>query len=209
MTAGQFLLFIATGTVAAAAPGPNILYTLSQSVRYGSAATLPMVIGLGGASAVYGLASILGAGSLLLAAPEVVTAARWLAAAYFLQLGAKQWRTASSGLEIEEAAGAVPKRTLLRSFVVGLSNPKVMLYYMVLIPQFVNPETSIAVQLTFLVALQVLIKVAVLLAYTVLARPLRRWLRGEGRARLMNRSVGAMLIVAAVLLVAPRLVSAV
>jgi len=171
-------------------------------VRYGSAATVPMVIGLGGASAVYGLASILGAGSLLHAAPEIITVARWLAAAYFLYLGVKQWRTLSSGLEVEESDAAVPRRTALRSFIVGLSNPKVMLYYMVLIPQFVNPETSIAVQLTFLVALQVLIKVLVLLAYTLLARPLRRWLRVDGRARLMNRSVGAMLVTAAVLLVA-------
>jgi threonine/homoserine/homoserine lactone efflux protein len=187
-------LFLLTGLIAAAAPGPSIAFTVSQSIRYGAMSAFPSVMGLMSASILYGAGTLMGAGALLVLVPEISIAARSVGAAYLAFLGFRQLTTEAVGL-VEGSAEA-----RINGLIIGLSNPKIMLFYLMFIPQFVDPTRPAVFQITVLVLSQYVVKASVLVFYAAMANSVRSWLGTKGRVNLMNKVTGVILICVAILL---------
>jgi threonine/homoserine/homoserine lactone efflux protein len=183
-------LFLLTGLIAAAAPGPSIAFTVSQSIRYGAMSAFPSVMGLMSASILYGAGTLMGAGALLV-----------VGAAYLAFLGFRQLTTEAVGL-VEGSAEArdTVRRTYINGLIIGLSNPKIMLFYLMFIPQFVDPTRPAVFQITVLVLSQYVVKASVLVFYAAMANSVRSWLGTKGRVNLMNKVTGVILICVAILL---------
>ena len=122
-------------------PGPNMAYCLSRALCQGRLAGLISLGGVLAAHGVYALATALGLTALLLNAPLVFDAIRFVGAAYLLWLAWKMLRPAAGvGLHLRGAKPVTMAAMFCMGFVTNLLNPKTLLFYMALFPQFLKPE---------------------------------------------------------------------
>lgn len=122
-------------------PGPNMAYCLSRALCQGRLAGLVSLCGVLTAHGVYALATALGLTALLLTAPAVFDAIRFAGAAYLLWLAWKMLRPAMAiKLHLHNTKPVTVTAMFCMGFVINLLNPKTMLFYVALFPQFLKPE---------------------------------------------------------------------
>ena len=122
-------------------PGPNMAYCLSRALCQGRLAGLISLGGVLTAHGVYALSTALGLSTLLLTAPAVFDAVRFAGAAYLLWLAWKMLRPAIAvKLHLQNAKPVTMGAMFCMGFVVNLFNPKTLLFYVALFPQFLKPE---------------------------------------------------------------------
>jgi threonine/homoserine/homoserine lactone efflux protein len=151
MASWDILLAFALATlVFAAFPGPALLYTAAQTLSRGRAGGLMAAIGIHLGCYAHVLAATLGLSAVFQHVPEAFLAVKFAGAAYLVWLGIGMIR--SKGL------GAMPtvrdksvRRALLESMAVELLNPKVAIFFIAFLPQFVDPAGSMPVWAQFLV----------------------------------------------------------
>jgi len=134
-------------------PGPDLLYTMSraggQGFRSGLAAALGNVLG----TLVITACVVLGLAALLAASAAAFEAIRWLGVAYLVYLGLRAFRNGTADTVADPRPHASFRRVLAEAFVIHTLNPKVVLFFLAFLPQFVTPTTAHApawVQLTIL-----------------------------------------------------------
>ncbi|MGN0834044.1 MAG: LysE family translocator [Kiritimatiellia bacterium] len=151
----RHVAFFLTALVLAAAPGPDILFVLVQSLthgwRAGSLVTLGLCTGIG----LHVTLAAFGVAAVLSRHPRWFTAVTWCGAAYLVWLGVGAWKSASSVAFAGAAEAALsPLRLYLRGIVMNALNPKVMLFFLALMPRFVVPERGrVALQFLMLGAI--------------------------------------------------------
>lgn len=197
MTAGTWTLFLAVAAAAVLSPGPAMLAILGQALRHGSLATLPVVAGNAVGVVLLMAASVLGLAVLLAAVPHGLSALRWIGAAYLAWLGLKALRTPHA-----DNTDAAPARVagVGRGVLIALSNPKAILFFGAVLPQFMDPDRPALPQFVLLavtfVTLELLATGAVALGAHALAPALRR----PAVARRVNQAGGTVMLAAAALL---------
>ncbi|HLZ65935.1 MAG TPA: LysE family translocator [Aliidongia sp.] len=189
-------LFAVTELVLCLTPGPAVLTILSQALRHGPARALWSILGIIAGNTLYFILSATSLGALLLASYELFFAIKWLGAAYLLWLGLRTFFDRGSALAVEVAPAARGRAASLftHAFVVQVANPKALLFFTALLPQFVDPAGPIALQLGALALLSVIIEFAVQLFYALLAAQATRLALRPRFARLTNRVSGTFLI---------------
>jgi threonine/homoserine/homoserine lactone efflux protein len=144
MTLHTYLLFIAASIVLAIVPGPDMIYMLSRCIAQGRRAGVMAAIGFNLGGYVHLTAAVLGLSAILAASSVAFTAVRWVGAAYLIYLGIRAILGRSGPLVLER--GGTPTRndrTILRqAFLSDILNPKVAMFFLALIPQFVTPNSS-------------------------------------------------------------------
>ncbi len=200
MPLSTWLLYVAAVLVLTVTPGPSVLMCVSTSVNQG--ARKGLVVALGSTTAIVGIMvlSALGLGAALAASETLFAALKWLGVAYLAYLGlsallapAQEIGVAGSG-----ASQAPSQRRLwTQGFGVGASNPKALLFFGALFPQFITLDAPRLPQFLVLGATFVFFELFWLTVYTLLAARAKGWLQRPGRARLFNRSTGWVFLVAA------------
>jgi len=162
------LAFLATALVLGFTPGPDNLFVLMQSATQGRRAGLVVVLGLCTGIVVHTAAVALGLAALLAASPLAFTLMKAAGAAYLLYLAWGAWRAPAAALPGAEQAPAQALSALYRrGIVMNLSNPKVLLFFFALLPQFVAADRGpVALQLAVLGAVFIL---ATLIAFGSIA----------------------------------------
>lgn len=201
MTAETWALFLAVAAAAVLSPGPAMLAILGQALQRGGPATLPVVAGNAAGVVLLMAASVLGLAALLSAVPHGFSAPRWAGAAYLAWLGLEALRSpAAHGVGARDGAAPIPAAGLGRGVLIALSNPKAILFFGAVLPQFVDPAEPALPQLAVLLAtfagLELLVTGAVALGAHALAPALRR----PAAALRVNRAGGAVMLAAAALL---------
>jgi homoserine/homoserine lactone efflux protein len=189
-------LFAATELVLCLTPGPAVLTILGQALRHGSLRTLWAIFGIIAGNTLYFTLSATSLGALLLASYKLFFAIKWLGAAYLLWLGLRTFLDKSSSLAVEAAPLARGRAAGLftHAFVVQVANPKALLFFTALLPQFVDPAHPIVPQLAVLALLSVVIEFSVLFFYANVAAQATRLALGPRFARVTNRVAGTFLI---------------
>ncbi|AVO33956.1 LysE family translocator [Ottowia oryzae] len=190
------LAFFSLAIVLALAPGPDNLFVLMISAAEGRRAGFAVVAGLMVGVMGHTLAVALGLAALFAASATAFTVLKLAGAAYLLYLAWGAWRApASLGAPGEPAqrAQAWP-RLVARGVVMNLTNPKVLLFFLALLPQFVKPDQgSVAGQIVALGALFIVAGSLVFGAIVLAAGALRERLARSARAqRLLNRSAAVV-----------------
>ena len=190
------LAFFSLAIVLALAPGPDNLFVLMISAAEGRRAGFAVVAGLMVGVMGHTLAVALGLAALFAASATAFTVLKLAGAAYLLYLAWGAWRApASLGAPGEPAqrAQALP-RLAARGLVMNLTNPKVLLFFLALLPQFVKPDQgSVAGQIVALGALFIVAGSLVFGAIVLAAGALRERLARSARAqRLLNRSAAVV-----------------
>jgi threonine/homoserine/homoserine lactone efflux protein len=205
MTFSSWLLYVVAVFILTVTPGPSVLMCIATSVNAGPRRAL--VAALGSTSAITGLMALsaLGLGSVLAASETLFGALKWLGAAYLAWLGVTLWRSQDASIgEGRVAAAGSHRRTYARGFMVGASNPKALLFFGALFPQFIDPAAPQGPQFLILGTTFVCFELGWLTVYALTAARARRWLQQPRRGRQFNRAAGTVFLVAAGLLATSR-----
>lgn len=132
--------FAALAFFMALSPGPNLLYLASRSVCQGALAGLASLAGVCTAMLCYVVATAFGLSALIAAVPVAYEMVRFAGAAYLLWLAASTLRTPSVPPDITPLLSEPCSLLFRRGFTICLLNPKIVLMYGSLLPQFVRPE---------------------------------------------------------------------
>jgi RhtB (resistance to homoserine/threonine) family protein len=146
--AHQLLLFIAAGWLLNLTPGPDVLYIVTNSLRSGAKAGTVAGLGITAGCFVHVVAAALGVGALLAASATAFAALKWLGAAYLLWVGFKLLlaRQPAQEQDLAALAQSQPPVTLRAVFLGGfwtnVLNPKVAIFFLAFVPQFIAPDTG-------------------------------------------------------------------
>ena len=142
----QLLMFIAAGWLLNLTPGPDVLYIVTNALRSGVRAGVVAALGIVSGCFVHVFAAALGVGALLATSAAAFTALKWIGAAYLMWIGVKLLfaKGGSSIVPGDAAHTKVPAdfvRIYLRGFLTNVLNPKVALFFLAFVPQFIAPGT--------------------------------------------------------------------
>jgi RhtB (resistance to homoserine/threonine) family protein len=146
----QLLLFVLAGWLLNLTPGPDVLYIVSNSLRGGRRAGVVAGLGITAGCFVHVFAAALGVGALLAASSLAFDVLKWLGAAYLFWIGARllfmpQPEAAVKELAEEAAAPEVLpnlRGVFVGGFLTNVLNPKVALFFLAFVPQFIAPDAS-------------------------------------------------------------------
>ena len=188
MTLETWWLFFGAIVLIASTPGPNVLYVTTRSIRFGMRASVVAMMGCLLALVLMLVGSVAGLSALLIALPAAFDALRYLGAAYLIWLGIQTWRARD---EPEDAAIAAPEASLVATFrggfLVGISNPKLLIFAAAFFPQFIAPSAPLAPQFGLLVATFLAVESFFYVTYALGGRRLATYLTRSEWQRRFNR----------------------
>jgi threonine/homoserine/homoserine lactone efflux protein len=139
-------LFMAAVFVLNATPGVDLLLTVTRTLRGGLRAGMAAALGICAGCALHALAAAFGLAALLAVSATAFVLVSWAGAAYLLWLAVGLWREAATGRASGAAPASAPQRGLGADFRAGLLtnllNPKVVLFFLAFLPQFIRPDTA-------------------------------------------------------------------
>lgn len=135
--------FVVVAAAVIVSPGPDTLFVIASGLRHRAAGAVAAALGIATGSILHGLAAALGVSALLATAPWFFEALRLAGAAYLVYLGLRALRAAvapsPAGSSAPQPAAASPFRVYRQAVITNLLNPKVIVFYLALLPQFVAP----------------------------------------------------------------------
>jgi len=135
----HYWLFIATALVLILTPGQDTFFILGRSIASGRPAGIAAALGVSAGTVVHTCAAALGLSALLATSPYAFMAVKFAGAAYLLYIGARALLTRSNGLPGAQASGGSGRWPAFRQGIVtNLLNPKVGLFFLALMPQFIS-----------------------------------------------------------------------
>ena len=191
------IFFAATVLPLICTPGPDMLFVASQALSGGAAAGLRSTAGVCLGYAVHSVLVALGVAAIVAASPALFAALRWFGVGYLVYLAFRLVRSAMKTGRLTLSATPA-KGQLLRGFLTAFLNPKGMLIYFAILPQFVARSGGVGLQALTLSAIFIALCGIV---YTTLSLVIAAVGKKDGlsdrRRRWVEGTAGALLIVAA------------
>ena len=182
------------------APGPSVLFTIARAIAWGRLAAIATVIGNASGMFLVSVFVAVGLGPILQSSEFLYNAIQWAGGAYLIYLGYSA--IAASKVDAQDMrAGTGSKPTFLTSikngFWVGVLNPKSVVFFAAILPQFIDEEKSnVTAQLLLLGAIFALIALISDGAYGFLAGTIRQWLSGDVKRLIFMRLIGGVVMIA-------------
>jgi threonine/homoserine/homoserine lactone efflux protein len=189
-------IFIASSLALLLVPGPAVLFIVARSSSQGTRAGLVSVLGVHSASVVHVMAAVAGLSAIVVASAVAFTALKVVGGLYLIYLGIKSIRSATSLTAITPAVVKPERRLFVEAFTVNLLNPKVAIFFLAFLPQFVSSAHGLLWSQTMVLGL---IYIALGLCsdgmYAVLGSRLGSWFAGHiAKVRAMRYIEGGILI---------------
>jgi homoserine/homoserine lactone efflux protein len=144
----------------------------------------------------------LGLGAIVTGSIVAFNAVKWVGVAYLLYLAVRQWRTATRDLreQLDTSTEAGRAALVARGFLVNATNPKGLVFFLAVVPQFVVPTAPLLPQYLAIGTTMVAVDLIVMGLYTGLAVRLVRWLHTPRQQTVVNRVFSGLFATAAVVL---------
>ena len=194
--------FLAASVVMGLAPGPDILFVLTQSALYGARAGFATTCGLITGLFVHITAVSLGVAALFQSSETAFNVLKFAGAAYLLYLAWLSFRSGTSQASLQRAQFPGYGTLYRRGVIMNITNPKVTLFCLAVLPQFVEPERGHpTLQILSLGGLYELACLIVFTATAALGGRMATWFNRSDRAQmLMNRIAGCIFLGLALML---------
>jgi len=177
-------------------PGPMTLFSMSSSVRNGFAATLPAIAGGSSAYMVQMAVVYFGLGVVVQNSLVIFNIIKWTGVAYLVVLGVKNWRLAVKSLhETRGVRAASVRRQYSLGFLTGMSNPKSVIVFTVIFPQFIDPARYTADFLTLAATFAVL-QICSAVSYALFGARVFAWMYERGLGGVQNKVTAVVLFLA-------------
>jgi RhtB (resistance to homoserine/threonine) family protein len=139
----QLLLFIAAGWLLNLTPGPDVLYIVTNALKSGVRAGMVAALGIVSGCFVHVFAAAVGVSALLATSAAAFTVLKWVGAAYLLWMGVRLLLSRATPLDLGQGVGEVDLwRVYRRGFLTNVLNPKVALFFLAFVPQFIAPDAQ-------------------------------------------------------------------
>ena len=199
MHLSNWLLFCSVALLVTFSPGPAVLLAISNAIAVGPRRAMISSMGNGFGLFIISGVAMAGMGVVLATSATAFMLLKLAGALYLVYLGIKQWRSKTSIVAVAPVAlGAANPNSFWKLFrqglTVALTNPKAILFFSALFPQFITPGEPVAIQFTVLTTSFVACAMLAHLFYANLARLLKTQLATPGRARLFNRISGGAFV---------------
>lgn len=193
----DYLVYVILAITVTALPGPAVVLTIKNSLSYGLKASVGNIFGNFVAMVLLASLSAVGLGALILSSSTLFVAVKVLGCIYLVYLGIKVWK--SPHMEVEQNLPKQlnkPDLSLLfkEGFAVGMSNPKAIVFFTALFPQFIDPARAFAPQFVTLILTIEGISFLVLTGYALLSTFASPYLAKEKSMAFFNKLTGAAFV---------------
>ena len=195
------LAFTLAGVVLVVIPGPSVLFIVGRALAHGRRAAFASVAGNTTGAALVVVVVALGLGAVLAESAAVYTTVKLLGAAYLVYLGVQTFRhrgdlTAALAAGAPASAPPADRRVFLQGLVVGVTNPKVLVFFAAVLPQFVDRAAGdVPTQMLVLGLLFALIAAVLDSTWGLLAGAARDWFAtSPARLRRVGGTGGLLMI---------------
>ncbi|MDB5526260.1 MAG: lysE type translocator family protein [Rhizobium sp.] len=197
MTVASLAIFAGALLIAAGSPGPSIAALIARVLTRGTRDVLPFLAAMWFGEMVWLSLAVLGLAAIAETFHYVFVAIKWIGVAYLLYLACKMWTAASdtSGSALPETGS--PRKLFLAGLTVTLGNPKIMMFYVALLPTIIDINAVTLSGWAELVIVMFAVLVVVDLAWVMFASKARRLLRSSRAVRIANRTSAGLMAGAA------------
>ena len=194
------LAFVAVVTVLVAIPGPSVLFTISRALTVGRRGALLTVIGNELGLCVQVVAVAFGVGAVVEQSAQVITVIKFAGAVYLAFLGVQAIRHRRSTAEAlaAQVTPVRPLRAIRDGFVVGVANPKTIVFFVAGLPEFTTTAPGhlpVPAQMLILGALFPVIALVLDSAWAAIAGTARQWLVGSPRRLALIGGTGGLVMI--------------
>ena len=138
----SFKLFFVTCIILVMTPGPDTLYVLARSLGHGRRAGIISAIGICTGFLVHTSAAVIGLSAILMASATAFKIIKFACASYLIYLGARSLTSKTIDQSVPQSSSMAYRQFLTQGFLTNVLNPKVPLFFLAFIPQFVDPTRS-------------------------------------------------------------------
>jgi threonine/homoserine/homoserine lactone efflux protein len=192
------LAFGATSLAIELTPGPNMAYLAVISARTGLRAGFAAVLGITLGLLAMGIAAALGLSALIAGSRWAYEALRWAGVSYLLWLAWEGWHEADGARFSAEGVRAADSKFFVRGLITNMLNPKAGIFYVTILPTFIDESRPIIEQAVTLSVVYVAIAGAVHSAIVLLADSAGHWLANERYRIAMSRFLSLLLVAIAI-----------
>lgn len=187
------LNFLLTSLIVVLIPGPGVLFTVTTGLMQGRKASFYAALGCTLGILPHLLASILGLAALLHVSAVAFQLLKFAGVAYLLYLAYLTWRDREAFKFAQEPTQAQASSLVVKAFLMNILNPKLSIFFLAFLPQFVSPDANSALlQMLLLSAVFMLMTFVVFLFYGVLANAFRQFVLQSVRVQtILRRSFAA------------------
>ncbi len=182
------------------APGPSVLFTIARAIAWGRVAAIATVIGNAAGMFLVSVLVALGIGPILQRSEILYNGIQWAGGAYLIYLGyAAIAASKVDAADMQKTVGGKPSffTSVRNGFWVGVLNPKSVVFFAAILPQFIDQEkNNVTAQLLLLGAIFALIALISDGSYGLLAGTIRQWLAGDVRRLIFMRLTGGVVMIA-------------
>ena len=197
MTVETYLIFLVTTMVVVFSPGAAAVAIAAQGATNGGRLALFGVSGVAAANVVYFVLSATGIASLVIASNLLFSLIKWVGVAYLVYLGATAIFSKAGAINIRPDRKKSSARVLfVKGFIIEFANPKALLYFAAILPQFLNTSLPILPQIALMGITTVFIDVFSYSAYAFLGDRIARGGVKDWVVSLINKTAGGALLFA-------------
>ena len=194
-TTANLIAFASLAVAVVLTPGPNMIYMISRAITQGRLAGLIAYAGVALGFIAYLLCAAFGLTAIVFAVPYAYDALRFVGAAYIAWLAFEALRPGGkSPFQVRTLPVAGPRRLFLMGLLTSLLNPKMAIFYLALLPNFIDPTGNVLAQSIALGSLHIAISVAINMSIACAAGSIAAFLMARPKWLLAQRWVmGTML----------------
>ncbi|WP_394223149.1 LysE family translocator [Alteromonas gracilis] len=186
----DYLIFLLLASITVLSPGPGVILTLTNTIRYGFKGAIGGIIGVASGTFIVAGVSATSLGVLLSTSAVLFTALKYVGATYLIYLGIKLWRSPAINIQLNNKSVKNIKKQFLEGFILQLTNPKPIFFFISVFPQFINVQADYLAQFSLLVATFSSIIIVVHICYSLVASTVRTYLTSDKGGLLVNKLGG-------------------
>ncbi len=197
-----YWLYLLTEAALSLSPGPAVMLVIAYGLTQGARRSIPAALGILSANAIYFAISATSLGAVLIASKTIFTAVKWAGAVYLVVLALRALFGRPSPLTVSNPPPQTSTRGIfLAGLTLQLANPKTLIFFVAILPQFVDAHLPIGPQMLWLAAGSVIPELFILAGYGYLASRATRIATEVRYARWTDRVAAVLVLSAAALVV--------
>ncbi len=206
MDLSTWITYLVATIILSVSPGPGVFSSLAAGLNHGFRRGMWNAVGMQGANLVLMVLVSVGLGALLLASETLFTGVKWAGVAYLVWLGLATWRAEPHRFDERTDApqGRDSREVFLKGFLVNLTNPKGIIFYVAVLPQFIDVARPQFAQYAILGLTTLVVDMVVMAGYIGLAARVLAVMKDASHLRWVNRILGGAFVAAGLALAAFR-----
>ncbi len=191
------IIYSVTVFIASITPGPSMILALNHGIKYGAKRTLATAFGNLAATLIQAFLSIIGLGAILLQSEAVFSILKYLGAIYLIYIGIKTFFVSTDfELKVSESGSTSSnsKKLFLEAFFVTAGNPKAIIFFTALFPQFIDARNNTVFQFAIILVILAIIAFSCMMVYSIFGQNMVRFFSKAKFTKIFKRLVGGTFI---------------